>query len=196
MPKPKNPDPTHFRRTKPSISRLTWPKTAIRTRKTEQAFGPEKPFLNKKKPFHPATMSRFRAYLRAPERSCSMSASLRHFRQSCLSSLFSAVSAISAVELRSGPGRFGGRAREWHYRGFPTLGFRAMRVRRRADIVKRFGVTAGSIAGCVLCLQAAAFDGQHMPDHDIVPEDGSTAGGEAQHRPRGGRDRDEGGAPA
>ena len=43
MAKRENPDRTHSCRTKPSISRLTGPKTAIRAQEPEQAFGPEKP---------------------------------------------------------------------------------------------------------------------------------------------------------
>ena len=61
MPKRKNPDPSHFRRTKASFCPLTGPKTAIRAQNTEQAFGKKKPFSNTKNPFRPAKMSRLSA---------------------------------------------------------------------------------------------------------------------------------------
>jgi hypothetical protein len=51
MAKPEIPNRPHFRRTKPPISRLTGPKTAIRAQNIEQPFGTKIPFLGTKKPF-------------------------------------------------------------------------------------------------------------------------------------------------
>jgi hypothetical protein len=50
MAKCKISDQTHSCRTKPSFSRLTGPKTAIRAQNTEQAFGKKKPFESHFKP--------------------------------------------------------------------------------------------------------------------------------------------------
>ena len=83
MAKPKNPNQTHFRRTKPSNSRLTAQKTPIRPRKPEQAFGSEKPFSNTKNPFQRPEMSRQSAppaRRRQPQTIVTKRAQQTHFR--------------------------------------------------------------------------------------------------------------------